>query len=299
MARKKKKPSESGGNWMDTYGDMVTLLLTFFIMLYAMSNLNQEKWEIFVKSINPASGETQQIALNEQLHDGQYEVTGNLKTEELLVPDDIGKFYLSLVNQLNNAGVADVTVSRGEGYTFVEFQGKTFFDGESSVLTEEGKRVLDIFCSVMQPVADQIRQIDVLGHTSQGDPGHPNHPRTDRMLSAMRSAEVTVYIQEKGIIAPEKMVGISYGQFRPIESPDTREGRAANRRVELLLLDADAPERPLDAYLEDYMSGENEKIVTTGVPADAAAPAEAGPENTASVNGGGVSPAAAQGAGEP
>ena len=48
---KKNRPTDSGGNWMDTYGDMVTLLLTFFIMLYSMSNLDAQKWSIFVKSI--------------------------------------------------------------------------------------------------------------------------------------------------------------------------------------------------------------------------------------------------------
>ena len=47
---KKNRPTDSGGNWMDTYGDMVTLLLTFFIMLYSMSNLDAQKWSIFVKT---------------------------------------------------------------------------------------------------------------------------------------------------------------------------------------------------------------------------------------------------------
>ena len=44
MRNKRKRPTDGGGNWMDTYGDMVTLLLTFFIMLFAMSNLNEQKW---------------------------------------------------------------------------------------------------------------------------------------------------------------------------------------------------------------------------------------------------------------
>ena len=52
MKKKKgNRPTDGGGNWMDTYGDMVTLLLTFFIMLYSMSSLSEQKWEIFVRSI--------------------------------------------------------------------------------------------------------------------------------------------------------------------------------------------------------------------------------------------------------
>jgi len=54
MKKKKgNRPTDGGGNWMDTYGDMVTLLLTFFIMLYSMSSLSEQKWEIFVRSIYP------------------------------------------------------------------------------------------------------------------------------------------------------------------------------------------------------------------------------------------------------
>ncbi len=66
MRKQRKASSDSGGNWMDTYGDMVTLLLTFFVMLYSMSSLNQQKWEVFVKSIYPNAGDQEQIAINEQ-----------------------------------------------------------------------------------------------------------------------------------------------------------------------------------------------------------------------------------------
>ena len=71
MSRRKKGGGggEDCGSWMDTYGDMVTLLLCFFVMLYSMSDINQQKWEIFVKSIFPNAGDTQQIAINENIAD--------------------------------------------------------------------------------------------------------------------------------------------------------------------------------------------------------------------------------------
>ena len=50
---KKKKSGGGGANWMDTYGDMVTLLLCFFVMLYSMSTLDKEKWITLVQSFNP------------------------------------------------------------------------------------------------------------------------------------------------------------------------------------------------------------------------------------------------------
>ena len=75
--RKKGGGGEDCGSWMDTYGDMVTLLLCFFVMLYSMSDLNQQKWELFVKSIFPNAADKEQIAINENIAEGEYDVSGN------------------------------------------------------------------------------------------------------------------------------------------------------------------------------------------------------------------------------
>ncbi|MBR5510435.1 MAG: flagellar motor protein MotB, partial [Lachnospiraceae bacterium] len=66
---KKRPSSEGGGNWMDTYGDLVTLLLTFFVMLYSMSTLDAKKWEIFVRSIGPnkSAEAIEDVAINAPL----------------------------------------------------------------------------------------------------------------------------------------------------------------------------------------------------------------------------------------
>ena len=119
---------------MDTYGDMVTLLLTFFVMLYSMSSLNQQKWEIFVKSIFPNSSEEEQIAVNQPL-DGEYDVSGDVTQveEPAELETSADTLYLTLAERLNEMGISGVTLTRGEDYTFLEFKDKVFFDGDSSV----------------------------------------------------------------------------------------------------------------------------------------------------------------------
>lgn len=266
MRKRRSSSPDSGGNWMDTYGDMVTLLLTFFVMLYSMSTVSQQKWEIFVQSINPSSG-GDQVSINEQLGGGQYDVNGSMKTDTQFPEDiDLNKLYLTLAQKLEEHGVSGVTVSRGRDYTFVQFQDQAFFDGESSVMTAEAKGIMDIFCETIAPKAGEIGQIEVMGHTSQGDPNRPNNPRTDRMLSSLRSAEVSAYIQSKNIIEPGKLVGVSYGQFRPVATFETKEGRAENRRVEILLIDADSTTtKSLNDYYEEVYDGVNgSKTIVTG-----------------------------------
>lgn len=250
--RKKGGGGEDCGSWMDTYGDMVTLLMCFFVMLYSMSSLDQQKWQIFVKSIFPNSNEEEEIAINENISEGVYDVSGNLQTEQEIEDAELDELWLSLVNALNTNGIEGATVSRGEGYTFIAFENQAFFNGDSSTLTPEATRILDVFCDALAPQAERISQIEIMGHTSQADPNSPNNPRTDRMLSSLRSAEVAAYIQLKDIIDPSKLVGISYGQFRPVDTFETQEGRAKNRRVEFLIVDAGADIKSLNDYYDEY-----------------------------------------------
>ena len=262
MGRKKAGGGgEDCGSWMDTYGDMVALLLCFFVMLYSMSDINQQKWEMFVKSIFPNSGDVEQVAINEEISEGEFDVSGNLESEEPM-PEDLEELWLTIVNKLNEKGVEDVAVSEGEGYTFVAFENHTFFAGDSSVLTAEATELLDIFCEIIAPEVDRISQIEIMGHTAQADPNKPNNPRTDRLLSAARSAEVAAYITNKNIIDPSKLVGISYGQFRPVDTFETSEGRARNRRVEFLIVDAGADIKSMNDYYDEYYSKVDQGDVT-------------------------------------
>ncbi|MCI8549186.1 MAG: OmpA family protein [Lachnospiraceae bacterium] len=271
---KKRGGGEDCGSWMDTYGDMVTLLLCFFVMLYSMSTIDQDKLKIFIRSIYPTASE-ESIGINQP--EGEDGVSGEIKMDpEEITPEEleeiealaIEQLYEQLVEALNEKGVEGVTVSGGDGYTYVAFQDKTFFSGNSSVITEQGQEVLGVFCDVINPLSSQINQIDIMAHTAQESPDEPNLPREDRMLSAMRAAEVSVFIQQRNVIEPEKLVGISYGQFRPVDTNETPEGRARNRRVELLLINEGSEVRSLNEYYEEFNSGVNadKTTVTTGVP---------------------------------
>lgn len=257
---------------MDTYGDLVTLLMTFFVMLYSMSNLNEKKWEVFVRSVYPVAQveAAEQVNINSPIGDGEGALQGMKAPEipESAADINIDQLYLMIAAQMNEICIDGVSISRGDDYTFIIFEDKTFFDGDSSVLTKQGEMTLDVFCKAIAPAREMLSQINIMAHTAQGDPGHPNNPRTDRMLSAMRAAEVCIYIQAQDIIAPEKLVNISYGQFRPVDTNETKEGRARNRRVEILLIDEGADVRSLNEYYDEYNSGvhADTTIVTDGQP---------------------------------
>ena len=147
MSKRKAGGGDEGGNWMDTYGDMVTLLMTFFVLLYSMSNLDAKKWEVFVRSINPDKGvdQAEQVAINGVMDDTEDVLDGGSDIPEQEV-FDTEQLYLILAEELERQGVDGVELSRGEDYTFIVFQDRTFFGGDSSELTDTGREVLDVFC---------------------------------------------------------------------------------------------------------------------------------------------------------
>ena len=268
---KKNRPTDSGGSWVDTYGDMVTLLLTFFIMLYSMSNLDAQKWTIFVKSIPTMQNqESENITINSQMSDTpDADSTGQEIAQEDLQTEDINKLYLTIAESLNQAGVKEATVIRGDDYTYVSFANNVFFGANSSVLTWEGQEVLYSFAKAIAPAAGGIEQVNIMSHTAKVTDNSQINPqiiRKDRILSAMRSAEVCIYLQQQNVIKPKKLVDISYGEYRPIADNSTEEGRIKNRRIEFLLLDNGAKERDLNEYYKEFKSGEysNTTVVTVG-----------------------------------
>lgn len=245
--KKRKPPEEAGSDWMGTYGDMVTLLLCFFVLLYSISSVDQQKWEIIVKSFNPGADAVSQIVTDSDLKEGDDDVEGHMEKPEML--DTFDELFYSLQELVQQQQLSDsVSVESGEGFAFITFQDMVFFDGDSSTLKDEGKPVLEAFAQAMASASDSIEQIQVLGHTSQASPNIPNEAHTDRLLSAERSAEVVAYLQQVSNLDPAKMVSSGFGQFRPIATFDTPEGRAKNRRVEILITRTGSVEQNLDAY---------------------------------------------------
>ena len=242
---KKKKSGGGGANWMDTYGDMVTLLLCFFVMSYSMSSMDKERWIALVESFNPeAITETQP---------GGHEVGTGEGITQADVDQTMAELYESMVQYVSQSGLTDsVSLSQGSGYVFISFDDTVFFDGDSYVLREDGKAVLDGIAQPIAEAADSINEIRVLGHTAQAVPDEPNNVTKDRFLASNRATVVTIYLQEKNIIDPARLISVGYGQWRPVSSNATSEERAHNRRVELVISGLDVSDSASDGITEYY-----------------------------------------------
>jgi chemotaxis protein MotB len=260
---KKKKGGGGGANWMDTYGDMVTLLLCFFVLLYSMSTISEENWKAIVMSFNPDNQATITATPggdgpNADSDEGEggpllmYNMSQDsvpVEVTEESIQQALEQIYESLQNMAEQNNMqSSISVTKGDGKVFVTFNQATFFDGDSYKLRDESLPILDQVSAILDTAKDSIDEVRVLGHTAQATADTPNNVRVDRFLASNRATNVLVYIQEHSQIDPGRLVSEGWGQWRPVSSNDTPQERAKNRRVEMIISGRD-----LDAEMESSL----------------------------------------------
>lgn len=242
MSIKKKKSGGGGGaNWMDTYGDMVTLLLCFFVLLYAMSTISEENWKALVMSFNPEAVQIQTATPGGDGPSADQDGSGINPVKQPTqqeVDAEIEALYKALSEYVEQEG-AQATISveknEAEGKIYVSFNQAVFFDGDSPALRQDSFPILDTISGMLSSAKLAIDDIQVLGHTARENPAEPNNVQIDRSLASDRAANVVIYIQQHSEIEPGKLISVGMGEWHPVTSNDTNEGRAQNRRVEMIV----------------------------------------------------------------
>lgn len=245
---------------MDTYGDMVTLLLCFFVLLYSISSVDNTKWMALVRSFNP--GAIPDVTENTGDQGPMADPTEGAGMEHFDSPQEAMKFqkevdesieklYQALKQYAAESGKS-IEVTKGVGYVFVSFNEAVFFDGDSYVLRPDGKKVLSTVSDILSKASPYIDEVRIMGHTAQALLNKPNDVQFDRFLASNRATIATVYIQEHSLLDPARLVAVGYGQHRPVAPNDTPEGRSRNRRVEIIITGFDVMNKLGDSVKQYY-----------------------------------------------
>ena len=137
--KKKVRPPEDTGTWMNTYSDLVTLLLTFFVLLYSMSSVDAEKWEMIVKAFSNPGDDTQQVVIGNAQDQGDQLLTAtgdmpppgdkeSLERTDQQMPANFDELYEYLKSYAASQGMEDsVQISKGDGSVYIRFQNNLFF----------------------------------------------------------------------------------------------------------------------------------------------------------------------------
>jgi chemotaxis protein MotB len=260
MAKLQKKPQEDHSNdWLSTYSDMVTLLLTFFVMLYASSSVDEQKWQyiyqafqsrgkylnLYVDTPNPNDSEGEAVSDDDPNSSGG--------DGELPQSFDVLYQYLSDYVEENQLGEY-VTVDQGAAHITIRFDDSIFFEADSYTLKDEGKEILRGISPALTAVESSIKTCTVSGHTAD-----VISATNDWELSALRACSVVNYLDFRTVLPTDKFRVKGSGSAEPIAENDTAEGRAKNRRVEMMILKNDLdltdPEVLADILGIDYGLG--------------------------------------------
>jgi len=280
MARKKKHEEHVNAEaWAIPYGDLVTLLFALFTVMYAMSSVNEGKFRVLSDSMiaafngAPKSMRPVNIGEREPGKGGDKDLTGVTPTvfiqredkstpggslaprdptkTETIHTADLPGALIRMQRQVQDAmqSLIDaklVTVRRENMWLEIEINADILFASGAGGFTPAAEPVLDKLAEVLKPFPNPIR---VEGHTDD-KPIRTSEFPSNWELSAARAASVVHQFTSQGI-DPLRLEIVGFGEFHPRQPNDTPEGRNANRRVVVLVLEEVIPGAPTTARATD------------------------------------------------
>ena len=250
MAKRNKGGDDpgSGANWMDTYGDMVTLLLAFFVLLFSFSTIDAEKWEAIVgslsgtgRSVIPVMDLQSTVSAPIQLEINRARDSNQSSAEESVEgnADRDMENFLALVASLEN--FIEVNALNAEIYpdfdTFtviLRVNDNIFFDSGDATIKQEAYPILDNLAQLFADNINLISTIDIEGHTDT-DPIRTSQYLDNWDLSTKRATNTVRYLLQNEGIDPAKMTPTGLSEYHPVASNETTAGKAANRRVDFVI----------------------------------------------------------------
>ncbi|CAM3339488.1 flagellar motor protein MotB [Nocardioides dubius] len=276
MRRKREieEEHENHERWLVSYADMITVLMALFIVLFAMSQVDETKYSELKESLRNGFGESGAMMHEKSsiLESNSSVTVGAVVPQDELsamTPEQIQMVDRALqrskqLEQQRVANEVDNEVSRLEdvlrrlskalrahgladdvrasiddrGLVVSLVSQHVVFHANLASLTDRGRRVLNTLSPVLRDLPDDL-QID--GHTNQV-PVQPKYFDTDWDLSAARAITVLRHLNEVGRIPTDRLSATAYGMERPLIDPDKAGSQRINKRVDIVVLSSLPPE---------------------------------------------------------
>ncbi len=235
MAKKCKCECPEGlPEWLATFGDLMSLLLCFFVLLLSMSTMNAKKVQEAIGSLAGSLGVLEGGTQTEISHERIMEATPIEKTEETAQTVNKLSKAISEFKQFTNGGKGEnIVLEEGEKGFFIRLPVDiTFPPGSATIKNLDTLLFLKRIALIIKEYLPKNIEIQIKGFTDKTSPP-PTSPYSDNWeLSAARALSVLKILIKNGV-NPKQLSAAAYGEYHPIASNDTPQGRAKNRRVEI------------------------------------------------------------------
>jgi len=236
-ARPHKHVRKGAPQWMLTYGDMTTLLLTFFIMLFTTAEIEGKELQLILSAFRGSLG---MFSGGMTLSEGMLAELGQ-QIETLPAKERGDKLAKAVEKAVSifqpEVKSRKVKVTEDERGIVISLVADAFYVSGSIELTAEGMQVIDKIGRFLREPECEGNLIRVEGHTDNVPipPSSPLFPGTNWELSTSRAVFIVKILNEVHGISGKNLSAVGYGEFQPVESNDIEEGRAYNRRVEIVI----------------------------------------------------------------
>jgi len=253
---KKEVPEDEGPSqeWLASYADAMTLLLAFFIMMFAFALVDEGKFFDFKVGVtaafgipDPVTDYTESILAkgtgiapelgpvpiprDEAAMAAAEELEEALEASGLITPENALKLKKVLEDEFERLGASDIVdVGIDERGVFIRFDGQVLFASNRTELNADGLTLLATSATVLQAVDNML---EIEGHTDDQPTRSPWPSNWE--LSSARASGVVRWLIDFGNIPAPQLIAVGRADTRPRESNDTTEGRALNRRVEIVV----------------------------------------------------------------
>lgn len=266
MAKRRKQEDSGGGGgapaWMATFSDLMNLLLCFFVLLFSMSSINEEKFEEVASSFRQSfgifeggsssildgslisSGVSQLSELSDYLN--QMESNPQISNQDLETLEEYEKqqeeiqkgaseeIAENIENQLEYIGESDrVDIEVNTQYVVLTLNGALLFDSGSAKIKDSAYEFVDKIGNILKEYDDN--EIMITGHTDSIPMTGSSKYEDNMALSSGRAHSVYNFLKDKKGMDEKTMRCLGRAEVEPIASNETEEGRALNRRVEIII----------------------------------------------------------------
>lgn len=255
MSRRREQSSGGAPEWLTTYSDLVTLLLCFFIMLFAMSTVDKNTFTEMAASLSNSlinlyggtsilenSGNSVITIDFSKLKDDEGKVKEKyiesaedmlVNAEEKIKEQNIDNAKQNISETIEGKGLSDkVQVTEEKEFLLVRLDSEVFFDSGSAEIRPEGKKLLVSLAETLKGLDNEIL---VSGHTDNV-PIKNSKYSSNWELSTARATNVVKYLVDVGKLNPALFTATGNGEFRPVGDNNTPEGRQMNRRIEIKIM---------------------------------------------------------------